>query len=195
MIDGYRVLGIDPNLERTGWAIVDEYGACLRSGTVGPDSPKGSARVRGNQIAYKLAQMLPELNPSHVFCEEPLMFGQVNISIKLAQLNGAIGMGVAVQSIHRLVVADLNVTEWRKAMGFHFERIKNEKQHARTTRLKAAITRHAEARFPGVQFANPDAAEAALIALRGLMHVSGVHPIAVKPRKVRKPGAKSKTRK
>lgn len=189
-LERVRVLGVDPSLTRTGWAIVDEWGACLRSGVIVPLNPKASARARGICIAYQLAQKLPSLGPTDIAVEAPIVYGQPNITVKLCQLNGAIGMGIGVQTLQRQTILDLNISEWRPAVGFHFKAIKGEDTHKRTERLKQEILAHAEKRWPGVTFGSADAAEAALIALRGLMHVTGLHPIALPVRKPRKKGVR-----
>lgn len=96
-------------------------------------------------------------------------------------------MGVAVQTRDQVQLVDVNVSECRKAVEFTPPKLPR-KDKDRAKKLKAALMAHAQKRWPGVEFATADAAEAALIALRGLMHVEGLHPIVVKPR--RKPRKK-----
>ncbi len=190
-----RILGVDPSLSCTGWAIVNDRGDCLRSGSIRPRDAKASARVRGWDISHQVAYLVHEMKPTHVFMEEPTLGGHPSVSQALERLNGTIGMGIAIQTGCSLKVEDVNVKEWRLAVGFTApKRVSKSVKDFRKLNekhLKDALIKHAAGRWPSISFSTADAAEAALIALRGLMHVDGCHPIVVKPRKVHKKSARS----
>lgn len=174
-----RILGLDPSITATGFAVVDGFGRCLYSGTFKPANPKATQRTRVYEIAYKVRRFLEEgdVDVTHIAMEEPPLHGTPTICQALNRLNGAISMAIYTATFGRVPVVDLRVDEWRTALGFVApKRTRGDKKA--NEKLKAALMLFAKRRWPESPFASNDAAEAALIAARGLAHFTGEKVVA-----------------
>ena len=111
---GYRVLGIDPGLNITGYAAVDVgrgEPAIVEAGTVRTDAKAGLAR-RITQIHADVAEIIAELKPDVVAIEKLYAhYKHPRTSILMAHARGAILLAACQASV---AVRDLAATEVKK---------------------------------------------------------------------------------
>lgn len=164
------VLGIDPSLTATGYAMVcAETGRIQKCGTVQARNVTAPQRWRIYEIAEQLGFILFN-SPFFIHgiaMEEVPLGGTRTTARALNRLNGAIGHELYKKG-HRnpTAVEDVAVGTWRDGVGFKAPaRAKSEPKDASKRKLKAALMAHAGALFPGWKFEDDNQAEAAMIAL------------------------------
>ncbi|GLQ38110.1 crossover junction endodeoxyribonuclease RuvC [Rhizobium albus] len=87
-----RIMGIDPGLRRTGWAMVDALGNSLRfvgSGTIRSDE-KCDLATRLKQLHEGLAAKLHELKPDEAAVEQTFVNKDAVATLKLGQARGVV---------------------------------------------------------------------------------------------------------
>lgn len=89
-----RILGIDPSLSSTGWAIVED-GKVVDYGTIKTKVKDGALEERIVYIADKIWHICSRRVYEHIAIEDVFVNRRnVNTSIKLAKLQGAIIKGI-----------------------------------------------------------------------------------------------------
>lgn len=110
----YTVLGIDPAIDQTGWALISPDGHLLGSGTIKP--PKGVApyRDRALKVTERIRELAVQFQPGHVGVEAPWI-SPINpqTGLELAFLSGCIA-----RALEPLVpVRFFDPGSWRSAIG------------------------------------------------------------------------------
>lgn len=96
-----RVLGIDPGLRHTGWAVVDiHFGQMtyVASGVINTDS-KASLAARLTQIHNELGEIMNNYNPGSAGLEETYVNKNYASSLKLAHARGASMVAVSMRGV------------------------------------------------------------------------------------------------
>lgn len=96
-----RVLGIDPGLRHTGWAVVDiNFGQMVyvASGVINTDS-KAPLAMRLTQIHNELGEIMNNYNPHSAGLEETYVNKNYASSLKLAHARGASMVAVSMQGM------------------------------------------------------------------------------------------------
>jgi len=189
MLQGpFRLMGADVSIGTSGWATFDVEGNLLKAGVIiGPPSGKYPYRQRIQAVCNAFRELAAREGVTHLAVEDPIEFGTAETTIKLSKVNGAVCYAVA-DGLPYVEVVDLNITETRKTMGFKLSKYQGEGREdsdARTARLKRELVAFAQRNWPAMKFETADTAEAALQGLRGVWHVTGKVPIAVKKKKKR----------
>lgn len=184
---------LDPSYENTGYAIVNEKGQALYTGSFQCVNVHAPQRVRAHEIAYRVGQFASTFPITHIGMEEPVYHGKRNACKSLDRLNGAIGQALYPR-FPNVPIYDMEVKEWRDALEFTAPtKKKTDPEAVVKARLKAALLHLAQMLFPGVPFATVDAAEAALLGARLLLHLSGTRPFAPRAKKWKTKGTVSST--
>ena len=87
-----RIMGIDPGLRRTGWAMVDALGNSLRfvgSGTIRSDE-KCDLATRLKQLHEGLATILHDMKPDEAAVEQTFVNKDAVATLKLGQARGVV---------------------------------------------------------------------------------------------------------
>ncbi|WP_404862785.1 crossover junction endodeoxyribonuclease RuvC [Georhizobium sp. MAB10] len=87
-----RIMGIDPGLRRTGWAMVDALGNSLRfvgSGTIRSDE-KCDLATRLKQLHQGLAAILHDMKPDEAAVEQTFVNKDAVATLKLGQARGVV---------------------------------------------------------------------------------------------------------
>lgn len=85
-----RVMGIDPGLTRTGWAVVDKEGGRLRpvaAGVVATDRHEPIA-VRLGRLSLDLTELLDRFRPDALSCERVFFNRNVRTAMSVGQASG-----------------------------------------------------------------------------------------------------------
>lgn len=179
------VLALDPSYVSTGYAVINDRDQALYSGTFQCTNPNAPQRQRANEIAYRVSQFAWELPLTHIGMEVAVGSGS-GACRPLDRLNGAIGLALYYRFPH-VPIYDLEVREWRSVIGFVAPKnSKGETHNSKNARLKNALMLLAIGLFPTVPFATVDAAEAALMGQRLLLHLDGTSPFVKRVKKTRK---------
>ena len=181
------VLGIDPSLNRTGWALVDEDGLLVQSGSV-RSKVELQTELRIFQIAYQLGEVFTSLKrkPAHLVIEHqtvanlpgPKLFGgkrgksfqNTETALALSRLEGAIVFGLLLQSAGKLDVLAPVPLEWRRLLGVVVTR---DTKEVGVEEVKRRL------RLSGIPFAehSVDELEAIGIAFSGRIEHSTGYPL------------------
>lgn len=105
MAEHIRIVGIDPGLRRTGWAIIETCGNSLKfiaSGTVTSDQ-KSDLASRLCQLHDGLQQVLHEFQPEEAAVENTFVNKDAGATLKLGQ---ARGIALLVPALAGLRVAE-----------------------------------------------------------------------------------------
>ncbi|MFQ5734456.1 MAG: crossover junction endodeoxyribonuclease RuvC [Planctomycetaceae bacterium] len=97
-----RYLGVDPGLNRTGYALLERTprGAVLTEGGVIRSSPKESLAYRVGEIGCGLREVLEEFQPAAMAVEQVFSFGRnPKTALLMAHARGAILMVAAEREI------------------------------------------------------------------------------------------------
>lgn len=133
-----RYLGIDPGLNRTGYALIERTtrGPVLREGGVIQSTRELSLHQRVHEIGCGLREVLKELNPEIVALEKVFSSAQnVKSSLLLAHARGAILMTIADAGIP---VIHYTPAEVKKLLTGSGRAPKEQIQHAIRAELKLA---------------------------------------------------------
>ncbi|MFT4718717.1 MAG: crossover junction endodeoxyribonuclease RuvC [Rickettsiales bacterium] len=101
-----KILGIDPALRKTGWAIIEKNNNSLSfvaCGTV-KTNDKSSMSDRLSDLHYQLAEVIEEYQPHEAAIEETFVNNNALSSLKLGQARGAI--------IVTCAIFDLKISEY-----------------------------------------------------------------------------------
>ena len=133
-----RYLGIDPGLNRTGYALIERTarGPILREGGVIQSTQKLSLHQRVLEIGVGLREVLAELKPEIVAIEQVFSNAQnVKSSLLLAHARGAILMVIAEAGIPVIHYTPAQVKRLLTGSG---KAPKDQMQHAIKAELKLA---------------------------------------------------------
>lgn len=181
MTGDLRILGIDPSLARTGWAVIDQAGNLVQAGGVTSKPTQGESGDRINAIAWEIAMLVPAYDPTHFFCEDQSLsplFGPGGVKRQMSNpltamtlygLARAIGFGLWVQSRRQISTAYLKTASWRARIGCP------GKDRGKDGGLRV-VRAHLQQR--GIPFSHysEDELEAVGVALGGLATVHGWKP-------------------
>lgn len=84
------VLGLDPSLAATGWALVSNADQLLHSGTISPPDDSAPYRDRARWIAEQIVVLVRRLEPSLIAIETPWLGKNPQTLEELSFLSGAI---------------------------------------------------------------------------------------------------------
>ena len=101
-----KILGIDPALRKTGWAIIEKNNNSLSfiaCGTV-KTNDKSSMSDRLSDLHYQLAEVIEEYQPHEAAIEDTFVNNNALSSLKLGQARGAI--------IVTCAIFDLKISEY-----------------------------------------------------------------------------------
>lgn len=92
-----RVLGLDPSLKSTGFAIVESQGENLQAVVYGIIKPekKSEFHQRLNEIRAELEKIIEQFSPDEVAIENPFYARNVRTAISLGQVRGAVMVALA----------------------------------------------------------------------------------------------------
>lgn len=131
-----RYLGIDPGLNRTGYALIERtsQGPVLREGGVIQSTQKLSLHQRVHEIGCGIREVLAELKPEIVALEQVFSNAQnVKSSLLLAHARGAILMTIADAGIPVIHYTPAQVKRLLTGSG---KAPKEQMQHAIRAELK-----------------------------------------------------------
>ena len=96
-----RIIGLDPGLRHTGWAIVDKEGSHLRFVSAGVISPNTelSLAERLAELHTCLMRILQEFEPDEASVEETFVNKNPNSTVKLGQARGVVILAPALFGI------------------------------------------------------------------------------------------------
>lgn len=146
-----RVIGIDPGIEKTGFAIVDHSGrtpVVLDCGCI-KTSKKSSMPERLVQIAHDLNEVLTQWKPRAAGIEQLFFSKNVKTALTVAHARGVI---LATLAKHNLRIAELNPGTVKNAMTGDAKA--NKKQMQKMLQYTT-----------GIQLKNDDTIDAVCIAL------------------------------
>lgn len=133
-----RYLGIDPGLNRTGYALLERRtgGPALLEGGIVRSSPKDSLQRRVHEIATGVREVVTELNPGIVAMEQIFSHGRnLKTSLQLAHVRGAILATLAEASV---TVVHYSPTQIKRLLTGSGRAPKEQIQHAVKAELKLA---------------------------------------------------------
>ena len=133
-----RYLGIDPGLNRTGYALLERRGdrPVLLEGGIVRSSRKESLQHRIHEIATGIREIVDELTPGVVAMEQIFSHGQnLKTALQLAHLRGAILATLADVSIS---VVHYSPTQIKRLLTGSGRAPKEQIQHAVKAELKLA---------------------------------------------------------
>ncbi|MDA7705445.1 crossover junction endodeoxyribonuclease RuvC [Rickettsiales bacterium] len=110
-----KILGIDPALRKTGWAIIEKNNNILNfiaSGTI-KTNDKESMSDRLSDLHYQLAEIIEDHQPKQAAIEETFVNNNSLSSLKLGQARGAI---IVTCAIFDLKIYEYASTSVKKAI-------------------------------------------------------------------------------
>jgi crossover junction endodeoxyribonuclease RuvC len=134
-----RYLGIDPGLNRTGYALLErrDSGPVLVEGGIVRSSGKESLQHRVHEIATGIREVVEELTPGIVAMEQIFSHGQnLKTALQLAHVRGAILATLAESSIS---VVHYSPTQVKRLLTGSGRAPKEQIQHAVKAELKLAV--------------------------------------------------------
>jgi crossover junction endodeoxyribonuclease RuvC len=147
-----KILGIDPALRKTGWAIIEKNNNSLNfiaSGTI-KTNDKESMAERLSDLHYQLAEIIEEYWPEEVAIEETFVNNNSLSSLKLGQARGAIIVSCA---IFKLKISEYASTTVKKTISGIGRADKNQ------------IATMVKYLMPRAEFNNADESDAIAIAI------------------------------
>ena len=133
-----RYLGIDPGLNRTGYALLERRsdGPALLEGGIVRSAAKESLQPRVHEIATGIREVVEELNPGIVAMEQIFSHGQnLKTALQLAHVRGAILATLAEAS---MTVVHYSPTQVKRLLTGSGRASKEQIQHAVKAELKLA---------------------------------------------------------
>lgn len=110
-----KILGIDPALRKTGWAIIEKNNNSLHfvaSGTI-KTNDKDIMSNRLSDLHYQLAEIIEQYQPDQTAIEETFINNNSLSSLKLGQARGAI---IVTCAIFDLKISEYASTTVKKAI-------------------------------------------------------------------------------
>lgn len=109
-----RILGLDPGLKHTGWAVIEDDGARVRHVASGVISPaKTTLAMRLGDLSRGLAQVTREHAPEHAACERVFVNVNAQSTLLLGQARGAV---IAACNLSGLEVDEFTPSEIKEAV-------------------------------------------------------------------------------
>ncbi len=133
-----RYLGIDPGLNRTGYALLERRadGPVLLEGGIVRSSRRASLQHRVHEIVTGIREVVDELTPGVVAMEQIFSHGQnLKTALQLAHVRGAILATLADESI---CVVHYSPTQIKRLLTGSGRAPKEQIQHAVKAELKLA---------------------------------------------------------
>lgn len=139
-----RYLGIDPGLNRTGYALLERSRSkpVLREGGIIRSSAQMSLSQRVFEIAKGLREVLADFRPQVMAVEQVFSFGRnPKTALQMAHVRGAI---LLVAAEHEIPVVHLSPTEVKRLLTGSGRASKQQIQHAvkNELRLKNVLEPH-----------------------------------------------------
>ena len=131
-----RYLGIDPGLNRTGYALLERRptGPALLEGGIVRSTPGDSLQKRVHEIASGVREVIGELSPDIVAMEQIFSHGQnLKTALQLAHLRGAILLTLADAEVE---VVHYSPTQVKRLLTGSGRAPKEQIQHAVKAELK-----------------------------------------------------------
>lgn len=110
----HRVLGLDPGTQSTGWALLDQSGAMLGSGTVRPRRRSASTPERVVDIAAQVEALVREQRPNWIYLEAPVVHRSGRTTVACAQMSGALLVSCVIGG--GPLPSLIENSEWRRAV-------------------------------------------------------------------------------
>lgn len=161
-----KILGIDPGLNFTGWAVIQESSSeieLLDFGIITPNA-KDSTSLRLHHIYTILNRVINEFSPECVSLEEIFVNSDPRSALKLGY---ARGVALMIPSIHGLEVFEYAPTVIKKVVCGNGHSSKDQVCNM----VKLLIPKHAQI----IEEAKDDAVDAIAIALCHLFHQNLLH--------------------
>lgn len=133
-----RYLGIDPGLNRTGYALIERtsHGPLLREGGIVQSTPKLTLQKRIHEIASGVREVLEEFHPDIVAIEQVFSLTKnVKTALLLAHARGAILMVLADAGVP---VVHYSATQIKRLLTGSGKAPKEQIQHAVQAELRLA---------------------------------------------------------
>jgi crossover junction endodeoxyribonuclease RuvC len=114
-----KIIGIDPALRKTGWAIIQNNNNSLKfiaSGTI-KTNDKESISDRLSDLHYQLAEIIENYHPEEAAIEETFINNNSLSSLKLGQARGAIIVTCAIFDLKIAEYASTNVKKSISGIG------------------------------------------------------------------------------
>ena len=138
MANHVRYLGIDPGLNRTGYALIERtsHGPLLREGGIVQSTPKLTLQKRVHEIASGVREVLEEFHPDIVAIEQVFSLTKnVKTALLLAHARGAILMVLADAGVP---VVHYSATQIKRLLTGSGKAPKEQIQHAVKAELRLA---------------------------------------------------------
>src|SRR5438309_2413673 len=160
-----KILGLDPGLGTTGWAIIEAEGNRLSHIANGQMKTSTTAplAIRLATLAEQLEALLAEHRPDSAAVEEVFVNANPQSTLKLGQARGVVLMSAARAGLDAGEYAARLVKNAVVGTG----RADKAQVHAMVSRL-----------LPGVKIAGPDAADALAVAITHAHHLATARRIA-----------------
>lgn len=152
-----RIIGIDPGLRHTGWAIVDSIDrsfSYVASGVINTDA-SDEMPVRLNKIHTHLKDILMQYDPNHASIEETYVNKNYASSLKLAHARGAAIVTIGAHNIPLAEYAAKSVKKTIVGVG---------------NAEKGQIMRMLQILVPGTNISSEDESDALSIAVCHALH-------------------------
>ena len=160
-----RILGIDPGLNFTGWAVIEEIDSTiylLDFGIITPN-PKDSTSLRLHHIFTYLNKRIQEFSPSCVSLEEIFVNSDPRSALKLGYARGVVLM---IPSMFNLEVSEYAPTTIKKVV--------TGNGHANKEQVRSMVKIVIPKSALIIDEAKDDAVDAIAIALCHLYHQNGL---------------------
>lgn len=153
----WRILGIDPGLQRTGWGMIEQRGQQLSFVACGTLTSRASddLATRLAALSAALSALIATHQPDSAAIEETFVSVNGASTLKLGQARGALLLTLAQA---QLSVAEYSATHIKKAV------VGSGRAE------KSQIAQMVQMLLPGAQIAGPDAADALAVAITHAHH-------------------------
>jgi crossover junction endodeoxyribonuclease RuvC len=162
------ILGLDPGLGTTGWALIEAEGnrlAHVANGQIKTDTSAGLPR-RLAALADQLETLINDRRPATAAVEEVFVNQNPQSTLKLGQARGVVLMCAARAGVD---VGEYSPTLVKKAVV--------GTGGAEKTQVHAMVSRL----LPGVKIASPDAADALAVAITHAHHLATARALKSAP--------------
>lgn len=100
-LDSNRIIGIDPGLQKTGWAVIETYGSSLKFISCGLIKPNSKIDIsdRLRVLSEELASIIKQYCPKQAAIEETFVNQNPTTSLKLGMARGALLLTMAQNNL------------------------------------------------------------------------------------------------